>query len=465
MGTKSWMAVRMVGAVLLGFAVLPQVEAAAFSGSTPPTGSIVINSNRSATKSTSVTLALGWNDADGKSDVVRMRFSNDGATWFAWESLAAAKSYTLPPGDGYKTVRVQFLDRADNRSLVYSDYIRLDTTAPTGGIAINAGASTTISRSVTLALNWSDSGAGVTRMRFSDNGSTWTSWESLKATRARTLPEGFGNHTVRVQYTDSADNYSPVYSDYIKLIEDPANTQTFMLPGNVPLVMKWVPGGTFMMGANVAEDGSSPYEFPQHSVTLPGFWMAKYELTKAQWTAVMNSTPWDGETKVLFDPNSPAVMVSGNDAQAFFTTVSTYTGKTFRLPSEAEWEYACRGGKTTRFYWGDDPVYTAIGDYAWYKGSCSTEPFAHAVGQKLPNAFGLYDMNGNVDEWCEDNFHTDYTGAPADGTAWVDSPRGSWQICRGGHWNEYNVNCRSAARMGYMGGSSDYIGFRVVRTP
>jgi formylglycine-generating enzyme required for sulfatase activity len=452
------------GAVLLALAGFPLLEAGA--GSTPPTGSIVINGNRSTTKLTSVTLTLDWNDADGKSDVVRMRFSNDGANWSAWETLAATKPYSLPPGDGYKTVRVQFLDRANNRSITYSDYIRLDTTAPTGGIVINGGASTTITRSVTLTLNWADTGAGVTRMRFSDNGSTWTPWEPQKTPRAHTLPEGLGYHTVRVQYTDGADNYSPVYNDYIKLIEDPANTQTVMLSPDVPLVMKWVPGGTFTMGAGVTEESSFPMEFPRHSVTLPGFWMAKYELTKRQWTAVMGTTPWDGETKELPpNPESPAVMVSSADAHAFLTAVNTYTGKTFRLPSESEWEYACRGGMTTRYYWGDDPDNTAIGDYAWYRDNCLAEPYAHVVGMKLPNAFGLYDINGNVDEWCEDDYHTDYTGAPTDGTAWVDVPRGAWRVCRGGHWNGFELDCRSSARMGNMGGYDVYIGFRLARTP
>jgi hypothetical protein len=184
---------------------------------TPPTGTIVINGNATATKSAGVTLALSWNDGAGLG-VSRMRFSNDGTTWSPWEALASARPYTLPGGDGYKTVRVQYLDRANNRSAVCSDYIRLDTVPPTGGILINNNAATTATRAVTLNLNWADTGAGVTRMRFSDNGSTWTNWVSQKATRSHTLPAGLGNHTVRVQYADAAQNYSPIYSDYIKIV-------------------------------------------------------------------------------------------------------------------------------------------------------------------------------------------------------------------------------------------------------
>jgi hypothetical protein len=184
---------------------------------TPPTGAIVINGNLSATKTASVTLALAWSDGIG-SGVTRMRFSDNGTTWSAWAALMAARAYSLPAGDGYKTVRVQYLDRAGNRSAICSDYIRLDTVPPTGGIIINGGAVTTATRSVSLGLNWADTGAGVTRMRFSDNGSTWTAWQSLAATRAHTLPGAVGNNTVRVQYLDGAGNSSPVCSDYIKLL-------------------------------------------------------------------------------------------------------------------------------------------------------------------------------------------------------------------------------------------------------
>jgi PKD repeat protein len=186
--------------------------------SIPPSGTIVINGNRSATNSTQVTLSLTWTPGNG-GNVVRMRFSDDGAHWSAWEPLAAARPYTLPSGDGHKTVRVQFLDKANVRSGIASDYIRLDTTAPTGSIIINDGALTTKTQSVTLGLSWSDgTGSQVSRMRFSDDGAHWSAWETPKATRAYTLPAGLGYHTVRVQYLDGAGNYSAAYNDYIKLL-------------------------------------------------------------------------------------------------------------------------------------------------------------------------------------------------------------------------------------------------------
>jgi len=191
--------------------------ACARTDTTAPTGSIWINNNRSVTNNPNAILALDWHDGAG-SGVARMRFSNDGANWSAWESLAAVRAYALSGADGYKTVRVQYLDRANNRSAVFSDYIRLDTVPPTGGIVIDGGAQSTTSRNVTLDLSWADTGSGVVRMRFSDNGSNWSAWEPQRTPRYYTLPAGPGYHTVRVQYLDAGNNYSPVYSDYIKLV-------------------------------------------------------------------------------------------------------------------------------------------------------------------------------------------------------------------------------------------------------
>jgi predicted outer membrane repeat protein len=186
--------------------------------SEPIAGTIVINSNRSATNSQLVTLALTWAGGAG-AGVTRMRFSDDGAHWTSWEGLAATCSHTLPSGDGHKTVRVQYRDSLGGTSAALSDYILLDTTPPTGSIIINGGAANTVNRSVTLGLTWADgTGAGVSRLRFSDDGAHWTVWETPKATRAYTLPAGLGYHTVRVQYLDGANNYSAVYTDYIKLV-------------------------------------------------------------------------------------------------------------------------------------------------------------------------------------------------------------------------------------------------------
>ena len=184
---------------------------------TPVLGGIFINANLPSTNNRAVTLTLTATRTVGPA-VVRMRFSDDGAHWTAWEPIAATRNHTLPGTDGYKTVRVQYMDRDGIRSAVFSDYIRLDTTPPTGGIVINNGAAVSVSPSVTLGLNWSDgAGSGVTRMRFSDDGAHWTAWEALAVTAVHTLAPPNGYHTVRVQFLDAVGNYSPIYSDYINL--------------------------------------------------------------------------------------------------------------------------------------------------------------------------------------------------------------------------------------------------------
>lgn len=246
-------------------------------------------------------------------------------------------------------------------------------------------------------------------------------------------------------------------------------SEIFVLPGDVLLEMMWIPGGTFMMGRYSGEQDSYSDEDPQHSVTVPGFWMGMYELTKAQWMALMGTTPWVGQSDVLDDPNSPAVYVSWDDAQSFIRALNWYIiYLTFRLPSEAEWEYACRAGTMTRSYWGDDLENTVINDYAWWRDNAGDvgEDYAHIVGLKLPNLFGLYDMSGNVWEWCEDDKHYGYTGAPSDGTAWVHSPRSVFRVLRSGSFYSYESYCRSALRSGHNSvfGARN-IGFRVVRTP
>jgi hypothetical protein len=183
----------------------------------PPTGSVVVNGGAARTNNPNVPLALTSNDGDG-SGVSGMRFSNNGSTWSAWEKPAAQKAWTLAPGDGVKTVRAQFRDKAGNVSVVCTDTILLDQTSPAGGIVINGGAGITPSRIVTLGLTWDDgAGSGVSRMRFSDDGATWSPWEAPAPTKEWMLP-GWGYRTVRVQYLDRVGNVSERYSDYINAV-------------------------------------------------------------------------------------------------------------------------------------------------------------------------------------------------------------------------------------------------------
>ena len=252
-------------------------------------------------------------------------------------------------------------------------------------------------------------------------------------------------------------------------IEKPAGeTETIMLPGDVPLEMVWMPKGSFTMGGPGTELGHSPSEGPQHTVTFSaGFWMGKYELTKRQWQAVMGTTPWEGKQFVQTYPESPAVYLSWNDAKDFVAAVNMLTGKTFRLPTEAEWEYACRAGTTARFYWGDDPAYVLISNCAWWDGNANSagEKYAHVGGQKQSNAWGLFDMSGNVWELCEDDWHDSYAGAPTEGQAWVEATRDPYRVMRGGSWRDASIVCRSAEReIAAPAGDGGYSsGFRLAR--
>jgi len=291
-----------------------------------------------------------------------------------------------------------------------------------------------------------------------------------------------GDHTVTFKKVDGWKAPKPQIVEIIngqtttlkkkyKLKSNP-NEQTVLLPGATPLVLVWVPAGSFQMGRYDSEQESYAEESPQHQVTFAsGFWMGKYEVTKAQWQALMGTTPWSGQGYSINDANSPAVYISWNDAQAFVTALNTHItntaqgAATVRLPSEAEWEYACRAGTSTRFYWGDDLLANAIGAYAWYQTNAwnAAEAYGHVVGLKTPNAWGLYDMSGNVWEWCSDWYHSSYTDAPTDGSSW-DLPVGSARVSRGGGWYNPAYNSRSALRNSATPTyTSNDFGFRIAR--
>ncbi len=214
--------------------------------------------------------------------------------------------------------------------------------------------------------------------------------------------------------------------------------------------MVYVPGGSFLMGSPENEPGHKANE-ELHRVTVRSFYIGKYEVTQAQWRAVMGNNP------SYFKGDDLPVEVSWDDAKEFCRKLSQMTGKEYRLPTEAEWEYACRA-KTTGAYAGD------LDAMAWYYNNAGNK--THPVGQKQPNAFGLYDMHGNVWEWCEDDWHNSYANAPSDGSAWVDiSARGSLRVYRGGGWSYFAVLCRSAGRTGVAPGYRFYdLGFRLLRT-
>ncbi|MFN6156240.1 MAG: SUMF1/EgtB/PvdO family nonheme iron enzyme [Dolichospermum sp.] len=238
------------------------------------------------------------------------------------------------------------------------------------------------------------------------------------------------------------------------------------LDNSVKLEMAAIPGGTFMMGLPENEERKSYDESPQHQVTVPSFFMGKYPVTQAQYQAIMGTNPsyFNGSNR-----HRPVESVIWNDAVAFCEKLSQRTGKNYRLPSEAEWEYACRAGTTTPFHFGE----TITTDLANYNGN-----YTHCGGIKgiyreettevgsfgVANNFGLYDMHGNVWEWCQDRWHYSYKGAPTDGSVWLDTEKNTIRgLLRGGSWDNDPGYCRSACRsLNDLGLNDTYIGFRVV---
>jgi formylglycine-generating enzyme required for sulfatase activity len=231
----------------------------------------------------------------------------------------------------------------------------------------------------------------------------------------------------------------------------PGTERRFELVNGVDIVMCWIPPGEFDMGSPDNEQGRSDDEDPVHRVRISrGFWMGKYEVTQAQWSAAMGNNP---ARRYGVGDNYPVYYVSWRDILRFRGRINAG----FRMPSESEWEYACRAGTTTSFYWGQD----FDNRYAVYSGNAPNG--IARVGTKRPNPWGLYDMSGNVYEWCRDRYHGTYRGAPNDGRAWTDGALG--RILRGGAWTTGIWNCRSADR--YHSEENNpwyrYQGFRLVR--
>ena len=267
----------------------------------------------------------------------------------------------------------------------------------------------------------------------------------------------------------------------IKFITKSAEYFTEDLGNGVFLEMVHIPGGTFIMGSPENEESRSSSESPQHEVTVPPFFMGKYLITQKQWRVVAALPKVKIDLKL--DPshfkgdNLPVESVSSNDVQEFCARLSQKTDKVYRLPSEAEWEYACRGGTTTPFYCGET-ISTDLANYRgthWKVGN-TFYPGNYGQGQrgefrgktteigKFPaNPCGLYDMCGNVCELCQDKWHKNYTNAPNDGSAWLESKNNDLKLIRGGSWNHIPSICRSDHRnRADCDFRSNSIGFRVV---
>jgi formylglycine-generating enzyme required for sulfatase activity len=227
------------------------------------------------------------------------------------------------------------------------------------------------------------------------------------------------------------------------------------LGNEVFLDMVLIPGGTFLMGSPPNEKERDYSETPQHSVTVQRFFMSKYPVTQAQWKAVAAlpqiNLPLNPNPSYFKGKNQPVEQVSCYEAEEFCARISQKTGKMYRLPSESEWEYACRAGTTTPFHFGE----TITGELANFDAhyAYGFAPKATDLQETTPvgsfpaNAFGLYDMHGNVWEWCADFWHEYYYGAPTDGSAWNKNGNNRYRILRGGSWYDEPKSCRSAHRV------------------
>jgi formylglycine-generating enzyme required for sulfatase activity len=226
------------------------------------------------------------------------------------------------------------------------------------------------------------------------------------------------------------------------------------------LEMVKIPGGRFQMGSLLNQGRDD--EWPRHEVQVPEFWMGKYPVTQAQWRYVAALPPEQMELEAnparFEGDNRPVENVSWNQSIEFCQRLSRKTGREYRLSSEAEWEYACRAKTLTNFYFGDVLIPKLANYGREMKGTTD-------VGIYLPNAFGLYDMHGNVWEWCADGWHNSYENAPVDGSAWIDLNSSAY-ILRGGSWIGDPNYCRSACRLrNDTDGYDDGVGFRVVYAP
>ena len=367
----------------------------------------------------------------------------------AWKPYATSAPFTLSAGTGEKTVHFKTRN-GYGESERKSDITTLVEPPAITSFTINEGAASTDAIEVTL----SSVATNVPQQYMVSESATFVGaeWQSYISVTEFTLSLalGGGPRTVYLRVRNPAGvSTTATASITFNHVEE-----TVMLPGDVPLVLVWIPPTTFLMGN----------ENLSHRVRLArGFWIGKHEVSQKQWKAVVGTEPWLNNANTNNKEDAPATYVSWNEARYFLNSLSIHTGKSFRLPSEAEWEYACRAGTTTHYYWGDDPIHALGGAYAYCEiqrvsdGPC-TATFL------LPNACELYNMSGNAEEWCEDFYHSSYHDAPTDGSAWNEPDKKNRHVTRGGSFGNLFYECSSSARKAVVAATAEFgNGFRVCR--
>ena len=283
------------------------------------------------------------------------------------------------------------------------------------------------------------------RVNVAARGSDWQAIEAFSriSQRQEQLPNTSSPKSTSMAETARSSNFSSLSSTG-EGVQTQAQFFTEDLGNDIKLEMIAIPGGKFLMGtedqeiARLCKKYDTEWfenEKPQHEVIVSSFFMGKYPITQAQYQQVMGDNPssFQGDDR-------PVECVFWDDTVEFCQKLSKQTGTEYRLPTEAEWEYACRAGTSTKYYFGNDE--DELKKYAWYSENSSE---THPVGEKQPNQWGLYDLHGNVWEWCQDDWHDNYQGAPTDGSARV-SVTGGKGVLRGGSWDDLPIFCRSAIR-------------------
>lgn len=254
-----------------------------------------------------------------------------------------------------------------------------------------------------------------------------------------------------------------------KLTDQAANAnQKFVVEkftNSIGMEFHRIPANSFLMGSPTTETGRSKHETPHEVEISNSFFIGIHEVTQSQWREIMNSEPWEKQENTRSGDNFPATHISWIDATEYCKQLGKKESTKYRLPTEAEWELACRGGETSPYSFGNDA--SILNRFSWWgayygNGNAKTAKFAHVVAQKRANPFGLFDMHGNVWEWCQDYYDRDYySQSPAKNP--VGPATGSSRVLRGGSWGSQAADCRSACRYDFPEDATDAnVGFRVV---
>jgi formylglycine-generating enzyme required for sulfatase activity len=373
-----------------------------------------------------------------------------GAGWYDVNSPAEITAPVIPgyaftgwTVDDSKVVGNPILVSMDSSHNAVANYVSTDTSLPTVIGNTPTGSDVPVNTPITISFSeamnkesaqsaFYTSPATIGSFSWSGNTMAYTPSSNLVSDTTYIVTVGTGATDL------TGNNLQSPYSWQFTT----ASIEPKLCTNTIGMEFVLIPAGKFKMGSPSDEEGRFEDEGPIHQVTIGNaLYMGRYEVTQQQWRAVMGDNP----SCFTGDDDLPVECVSWDDVQEFIWKLNDKEGTTkYRLPSEAEWEYVCRAGTTTRYSFGDDE--SELGDYAWYDDNSNDK--THPVGQKKPNPWGLYDMHGNVWEWVQDCWHSNYNGALADGSAWVYSCKydGADRVYRGGGWFGDSRGCRSAIR-------------------